>query len=94
MLIWGGVPLIPDPLSPQVIREWLESRPPSSTPLPPSRQGSAPTRSSVQHFHRPGKGPLAPQNGTPRAAPHSQGDLERLPDPISSHSQPHELPIP
>ncbi|NXR89981.1 DEMA protein, partial [Hypocryptadius cinnamomeus] len=38
---------------PQVIREWLESRPPSSTPLPPSRQGTAPTRSSVQHFHRP-----------------------------------------
>ncbi|NWY44025.1 DEMA protein, partial [Sylvia atricapilla] len=41
------------PPSPEVIREWLESRPPSSTPLPPSRQGTAPTRSSVQHFHRP-----------------------------------------
>ncbi|XP_059346770.1 dematin isoform X2 [Ammospiza nelsoni] len=41
------------PPSPEVIREWLESRPPSSTPLPPSRQGPAPTRSSVQHFHRP-----------------------------------------
>ncbi|NXX36160.1 DEMA protein, partial [Nicator chloris] len=41
------------PPSPEAIREWLESRPPSSTPLPPSRQGAAPTRSSVQHFHRP-----------------------------------------
>ncbi|KAI1230065.1 Dematin, partial [Lamprotornis superbus] len=41
------------PPSPEVIREWLESRPPSSTPVPPSRQGTAPTRSSVQHFHRP-----------------------------------------
>ncbi|XP_053822286.1 dematin isoform X2 [Vidua chalybeata] len=41
------------PPSPEVIREWLESRPPSSTPVPPSRQGAAPTRSSVQHFHRP-----------------------------------------
>ncbi|KAM3659187.1 dematin isoform 3-T7 [Ammospiza maritima maritima] len=41
------------PPSPEVIREWLESRPPSSTPLPPSRQGPVPTRSSVQHFHRP-----------------------------------------
>nr|XP_054506760.1 dematin isoform X5 [Agelaius phoeniceus] len=41
------------PPSPEVIREWLESRPPSSAALPPSRQGPAPTRSSVQHFHRP-----------------------------------------
>ncbi|NWV18499.1 DEMA protein, partial [Origma solitaria] len=41
------------PPSPEVIREWLESRPPTSTPLPPSRQSTAPTRSSVQHFHRP-----------------------------------------
>uniref|UniRef100_A0A8C3U607 Dematin actin binding protein n=1 Tax=Catharus ustulatus TaxID=91951 RepID=A0A8C3U607_CATUS len=41
------------PPSPEVIREWLESRAPSSAPGPPSRQGPAPTRSSVQHFHRP-----------------------------------------
>ncbi|NWU26356.1 DEMA protein, partial [Dyaphorophyia castanea] len=41
------------PPSPEVIREWLESRPPSSTPLPASRQGTAPTRSNIQHFHRP-----------------------------------------
>uniref|UniRef100_A0A672UG20 Dematin n=1 Tax=Strigops habroptila TaxID=2489341 RepID=A0A672UG20_STRHB len=37
----------------RVIREWLESRTPGSTPQPPSRQGSSSVRSSVQHFHRP-----------------------------------------
>ncbi|NWT06047.1 DEMA protein, partial [Mionectes macconnelli] len=44
---------ISPPPSPEVIREWLESRPPSSTPLPTTRQGGSSTRSSVQHFHRP-----------------------------------------
>ncbi|NWU82223.1 DEMA protein, partial [Onychorhynchus coronatus] len=44
---------ISPPPSPEVIREWLESRPPTSTPLPTSRQGGSSTRSSVQHFHRP-----------------------------------------
>ncbi|NWS09704.1 DEMA protein, partial [Pachyramphus minor] len=44
---------ISPPPSPEVIREWLESRPPTSTPLPASRQGGSSTRSSVQHFHRP-----------------------------------------
>ncbi|NXX47934.1 DEMA protein, partial [Tricholaema leucomelas] len=44
---------ISPPPSPEVIREWLESRTPASAPLPPSRQGSSSTRSSVQHFHRP-----------------------------------------
>ncbi|NXU94819.1 DEMA protein, partial [Xiphorhynchus elegans] len=44
---------ISPPPSPEVIREWLESRPPTSTPLSTSRQGSSSTRSSVQHFHRP-----------------------------------------
>ncbi|NXS13323.1 DEMA protein, partial [Neodrepanis coruscans] len=41
------------PVFPQVIREWPESRPLTSTPVPTSRQGSSSTRSSVQHFHRP-----------------------------------------
>ncbi|KAM6331552.1 dematin isoform 2-T3 [Alca torda] len=44
---------ISPPPSPEVIREWLESRTPSSAPQPPSRQGGSSTRSSVQHFHRP-----------------------------------------
>ncbi|XP_054252699.1 dematin [Indicator indicator] len=44
---------ISPPPSPEVIREWLESRTPSSAPQAPSRQGSSSTRSSVQHFHRP-----------------------------------------
>ncbi|XP_027524728.1 LOW QUALITY PROTEIN: dematin [Corapipo altera] len=45
---------ISPPPSPEVIREWLESRqPPTSTPVPASRQGGSSTRSSVQHFHRP-----------------------------------------
>ncbi|XP_052662296.1 dematin isoform X4 [Harpia harpyja] len=41
------------PRSREVIREWLESRTPSSAPQPTSRQGSSSARSSVQHFHRP-----------------------------------------
>ncbi|XP_064328640.1 dematin isoform X2 [Phalacrocorax carbo] len=41
------------PRSREVIREWLESRTPGSTPQPSSRQGSSSARSSVQHFHRP-----------------------------------------
>ncbi|NWI65672.1 DEMA protein, partial [Todus mexicanus] len=44
---------ISPPPSPEVIREWLESRTPASAPQPPSRQGSSSARSSVQHFHRP-----------------------------------------
>ncbi|XP_054036729.1 dematin isoform X1 [Rissa tridactyla] len=44
---------ISPPPSPEVIREWLESRTPSSAPQPPSRQGGSSARSSVQHFHRP-----------------------------------------
>ncbi|NXS52484.1 DEMA protein, partial [Brachypteracias leptosomus] len=44
---------ISPPPSPEVIREWLESRTPASAPQPPSRQGSSSGRSSVQHFHRP-----------------------------------------
>lgn len=49
-----GVSLLTGPACPQVIREWLESRTPSSTPQATSRQGSSSARSSVQHFHRPG----------------------------------------
>ncbi|XP_029891649.1 dematin isoform X4 [Aquila chrysaetos chrysaetos] len=44
---------ISPPPSPEVIREWLESRTPGSAPQPTSRQGSSSARSSVQHFHRP-----------------------------------------
>ncbi|XP_074784751.1 dematin [Athene noctua] len=44
---------ISPPPSPEVIREWLESRTPGSTSQPPSRQGGSSARSSVQHFHRP-----------------------------------------
>ncbi|XP_010187148.1 PREDICTED: dematin [Mesitornis unicolor] len=44
---------ISPPPSPEVIREWMENRTPSSAPQPPSRQGSSSARSSVQHFHRP-----------------------------------------
>ncbi|XP_009467091.1 PREDICTED: dematin isoform X3 [Nipponia nippon] len=44
---------ISPPPSPEVIREWLESRTPGSTPQPTSRQGGSSSRSSVQHFHRP-----------------------------------------
>ncbi|NXW91626.1 DEMA protein, partial [Alopecoenas beccarii] len=44
---------ISPPPSPEVIREWLESRTPGSAPHPTPRQGSSSTRSSVQHFHRP-----------------------------------------
>ncbi|XP_033926467.1 dematin isoform X1 [Melopsittacus undulatus] len=44
---------ISPPPSPEVIREWLESRTPGTTPQPPSRQGSSSARTSVQHFHRP-----------------------------------------
>ncbi|NXL65748.1 DEMA protein, partial [Chordeiles acutipennis] len=44
---------ISPPPSPEVIREWLESRTPSTAPQPTPRQGSSSTRSSVQHFHRP-----------------------------------------
>lgn len=86
-LNWGGVSLTPGPVLPQVIREWLESRPPSSTPLPPSRQGTAPTRSSVQHFHRPGNVPLAPQTDPPRCClTHPEGP--------GSSSQPFDLSFP
>ncbi|KAM6294668.1 dematin [Aegotheles albertisi] len=44
---------ISPPPSPEVIREWLESRSPAGAPQPSSRQGSSSSRSSVQHFHRP-----------------------------------------
>ncbi|NWW91373.1 DEMA protein, partial [Rhynochetos jubatus] len=44
---------ISPPPSPEVIREWLESRTPGSTPQPTPRQSSGSARSSVQHFHRP-----------------------------------------
>ncbi|NXX95821.1 DEMA protein, partial [Centropus bengalensis] len=44
---------ISPPPSPEVIREWLESRSPGHPPQPASRQGGSASRSGVQHFHRP-----------------------------------------
>ncbi|XP_071883222.1 dematin [Anas platyrhynchos] len=44
---------ISPPPSPEVIREWLESRTPGGTSQPPPRPAASTPRSSVQHFHRP-----------------------------------------
>ncbi|NXE54917.1 DEMA protein, partial [Casuarius casuarius] len=44
---------ISPPPSPEVIREWLESRTPGSAAQSTPRPGGTAARSSVQHFHRP-----------------------------------------
>ncbi|XP_062452692.1 dematin isoform X2 [Rhea pennata] len=44
---------ISPPPSPEVVREWLESRSPGSAAQSAPRQGGTAARSSVQHFHRP-----------------------------------------
>ncbi|XP_075379703.1 dematin isoform X1 [Mycteria americana] len=79
---------ISPPPSPEVIREWLESRTPGSTPQPASRQGSSSTRSSVQHFHRPEtdttelniykKPPIYRQKEHPPGAHHGKHLIEDL----------------
>ncbi|NWS78567.1 DEMA protein, partial [Crotophaga sulcirostris] len=46
---------ISPPPSPEVIREWLENRSPGNPSQTTSRQGGGSSRSSVQHFHRPGR---------------------------------------
>ncbi|XP_037227435.1 dematin isoform X1 [Falco rusticolus] len=77
---------ISPPPSPEVIREWLESRTPGSAPQPTSRQGSSSARSSVQHFHRPEtdttelniykKPPIYRQKGKGGVCPTGQGTPE------------------
>ncbi|KAF1618716.1 UNVERIFIED_CONTAM: Dematin, partial [Eudyptes pachyrhynchus] len=83
---------ISPPPSPEVIREWLESRTPSSTPQATSRQGSSSARSSVQHFHRPEtdttelniykKPPIYRQKGEQGCLSHGMGHPRALPHPL------------
>ncbi|KAF1454523.1 DEMA protein, partial [Pygoscelis papua] len=83
---------ISPPPSPEVIREWLESRTPSSTPQATSRQGSSSARSSVQHFHRPEtdttelniykKPPIYRQKGEQGCLSHGMGHPGALPHPL------------
>ncbi|KAF1662335.1 Dematin, partial [Aptenodytes patagonicus] len=83
---------ISPPPSPEVIREWLESRTPSSTPQATSRQGSSSARSSVQHFHRPEtdttelniykKPPIYRQKGEQGCLSHGTGHPGALPHPL------------
>ncbi|KAF1457915.1 Dematin, partial [Pygoscelis antarcticus] len=83
---------ISPPPSPEVIREWLESRTPSSTPQATSRQGSSSARSSVQHFHRPEtdttelniykKPPIYRQKGEQGCLSHRMGHPGALPHPL------------
>ncbi|KAF1531111.1 Dematin, partial [Eudyptes moseleyi] len=83
---------ISPPPSPEVIREWLESRTPSSTPQATSRQGSSSARSSVQHFHRPEtdttelniykKPPIYRQKGERGCLSHGTGHPRALPHPL------------
>ncbi|KAF1397512.1 Dematin, partial [Spheniscus humboldti] len=83
---------ISPPPSPEVIREWLESRTPSSTPQATSRQGSSSARSSVQHFHRPEtdttelniykKPPIYRQKGEQGRLSHETGHPGALPHPL------------
>eukprot|EP00076_Gallus_gallus_P033039 XP_024998577.1 dematin [Gallus gallus] len=75
---------ISPPPSPEMIREWLESRTPGSASQPPPRT----PRSSVQHFHRPEtdttelniykKPPIYRQKDPHPAAPHGKHLIEDL----------------
>ncbi|NXL00702.1 DEMA protein, partial [Mesembrinibis cayennensis] len=83
---------ISPPPSPEVIREWLESRTPGSTPQPTSRQGGSSARSSVQHFHRPEtdttelniykKPPIYRQKGEGGVCPTGRGTPRRCLTPL------------